>query len=328
VASPIDGLPQRAPMHRPVLREIAMPSPPSNRPRSRARAACRSGRIGIARLLRVAPVGLALAGLAAVAHADVFMPIEDWAGEDGLSGDAIYDRVLANRFDRSTQLLSMSSKDRGGHRQYVELEVKYMKGAPDDDYTSRSIAKYTRPLDLLHMGYLVINKRSGPDDQFVYRPSQRNVRRINARTEAISGTDFTLEDVIPQEAEDAAHYRMPDTEYADRPAFVVTVVPHESTRSMYSKFVVTIEKERAVPLLTDYWDDRGVHVKQLRADPRSIEAFETTWNGEEKRVWLVRRSKMMHLKRESQTVLNVLHFEPSPELTERDFSQRELTAGH
>jgi len=262
------------------------------------------------------------------AAADEYIPIEEWRGEDGLTGAQIYDRVLENRFDASRQLISMSSKDASNHRQYVELNVKYMRGEPEGKVISMSLAKYPRPLDVRGMGYLVINKRSGPDDQFVYRPSTRSVRRINARTEAISGTDFTLEDVIPQEAEDADHYRMPDTEYKDTPAWVVTVVPHEDTRSSYSKFVVTIEKERGVPLQTDYWDDRGVQIKQLRADPRSIETFDGSHIGVPKRIHIVRRSKMVHLKRESQTVLNVLHFEPDPELSSKDFSQRELTAGH
>jgi hypothetical protein len=271
--------------------------------------------------------GALFAALPGMAQADDFIPIADWQGEDGLSGSEIYDRVLDNRFDASTQLMSLSSKDRGGHKQYVEIETKYLRGDEGGDVTSRSIAKYTRPIDLLHMGYLVINTQDGPDDQFVYRPSTRNVRRINARTEAISGTDFTLEDIVPQEAEDADHVRMPDTEYQDRPAWVVTVIPHADTRSQYSKFVVTIEKERAVPLKTDYWDDRGVHIKELRADPRSVEMYMGEDRGAPKRIWIVRRSKMMHLKRESQTVLNVLDFVPSPELSERDFSQRELTAG-
>jgi hypothetical protein len=287
---------------------------------------------GIASLCAAALCGIASLCVVALApgpvHADEFIPIEEWRGEDGLTGDDIYDRVVANRFDSSRSLLSMSSRDRADHRQYVELDVKYLRGEPGDEVLSMSLAKYPRPVEVRHMGYLVINKRDGPDDQFVYRPSTRNVRRINARTEAISGTDFTLEDIVPREAEDADSYRMADTEYKGRPAYVVTVVPHEDVRSSYSKFVVTVEKERAVPLLTDYWDDRGVHVKQLRADPRSIEAFSEERDGAPKRIWIVRRSKMMHLKRESQTVLNVLDFTPNPDLSERDFSQRELTAGH
>ncbi len=304
--------------------ELSCTAPAARRGRARRRATrtlCLALSIVTSALLTVSP------GVAPAADDERFVPIADWQGEDGLSGSEIYDRVLDNRFDASTQLMSLSSKDRGGHKQYVEIETKYLRGEEDGDVTSRSIAKYTRPVDLLHMGYLVINKRSGPDDQFVYRPSTRNVRRINARTEAISGTDFTLEDIVPQEAEDADHIRMPDTEYRDRPAWVVTVIPHADTRSQYSKFVVTIEKERAVPLKTDYWDDRGVHIKELRADPRSIEMYMSVDRGEPKQIWIVRRSKMMHLKRESQTVLNVLDFVPSPELTERDFSQRELTAG-
>ncbi len=297
------------------LRKISSPS-------------ARPARAGvIAALLTVTLVlPLARSGPAS-ANDETFLPIADWQGDDGLTGSQIYDRVIDNRFDASTQLMSLSSKDRGGYKQYVEMESRYLRGDADDDVIARTIAKYTRPLDTLHMGYLVINKRRGPDDQFVYLPSSRSVRRINARTESISGTDFTLEDIVPEEAEDAAHYRMPDTEYKGVPAWVVTVVPHEDTRSAYSKFVVTIEKERGVPLQTEYWDDRGVRIKELRADPRSIEMYSSEDRGVEKRVWIVRRSKMMHLKRESQTVLNILDFVPSPELTVRDFSQRELTAG-
>jgi hypothetical protein len=281
---------------------------------------------------RTATLIIALAsGLLVGAHpsaADDPIPDEQWIGEDGLDGDAIYARVLENRFDQSTQLISLSSKDRSDHRQYVEMDQKYMRDVEDESVVSRSIAKYVRPVDVRHMGYLIVNKRAGPDDQFVYQPSSRRVRRINARTEAISGTDFTMEDVIPQEAADGEHFRLPDTTYKGTPAWVVAVVPHEDTNSNYSKFVITVEKERAIPLQTDYWDDRGVRIKQLRADPDSIEFFDARDARGAKKIWIVRRSKMMHLKRESQTVLNVLDFDADPGLSERDFTERILTASH
>ena len=185
--------------------------------------------------------------MAPAAPAEDSVSADEWESEDGLDGDAIYDRVLANRFRQSTQLLSLSSKDRGERRQYVEMETKYLRDDDSEIVVARSLAKYIRPMDVRNMGYLVVNKRSGPDDQFVYQPSSKRVRRINARTEAISGTDFTMEDVIPQEAEDGEHFRLPDTDHAGVPAFVVAVVPHDQTDSSYSKFVITIEKERANP---------------------------------------------------------------------------------
>lgn len=278
------------------------------------------------------PAGAMLALLASLliaaggAPAESPPPSAQWIGEDGLDGDAIYDRVLENRFRASTQLISLSSKDRAGRRQHVEIDLKYLREDESPQVVSRTIAKYLRPADVRHMGYLIVNKRSGPDDQFVYQPSSRLVRRINARSEAISGTDFTMEDVIPHEAEDGDHFRLEDTVHAGKPAWVVAVVPHDDTDSSYSKFVITVEKERAVPLQTDYWDDRGVQIKQLRADPKSIEFFDVKGEDRPRKIWIVRRSKMMHLKRESQTVLNVLDFVPDPELSERDFTQRNLTA--
>jgi len=261
--------------------------------------------------------------------ADEVVPHDQWVGEDGLDGDAIYGLMLDNRFRQSVQQLSLSSKDRGNRRQFVEMETKYLRDDDEDDVVvSRSIAKYLRPLDVRNMAYLIVNKRSGPDDQFVYQPSSKRVRRINARTEAIAGTDFTLEDVIPQEADDGDHFRLPDTDHAGTPAWDVAVVPHAETKSSYSKFVITIEKKRAIPLQTDYWDDRGVKIKQLRVDPRAIELFDIEEGGQTRKIWIVRRSKMVHLKRESQTVLNVLHFDPNPDLSIRDFSERKLISAN
>jgi len=280
------------------------------------------------RLLALLTLLASLPSGAGVALADPSPPLAEWIGEDGLDGDAIYDRVLENRFRASTQLLSLSSRDRADHRQFVEIDLKYLRDDTDPQIVSRTIAKYLRPADVRHMGYLIVNKQSGPDDQFVYQPSKRLVRRIHARSEAISGTDFTMEDVIPHEAQDGDHYRLEDAVHAGEPAWVVAVVPHADTRSSYSKFVITVEKERAVPLQTDYWDDRGVQIKQLRADPKSVELFDVKADDGPKKIWIVRRSKMTHLKRESQTVLNVLDFVPDPELSERDFTQRNLTASH
>ena len=51
------------------------------------------------------------------AGADDFIPVDEWRGEDGLTGDDIYEQVLANRFDASRSLLSLSSMDRGERRQ-------------------------------------------------------------------------------------------------------------------------------------------------------------------------------------------------------------------
>ncbi len=258
-----------------------------------------------------------------------FFPTADVPGSEALSGDELYQRVLDNRFDAYTQELHLVSGDSAGHFSQVEIAMRYKNFREKSKRVlSKTMAKYEAPPDVRHLGYLVINKASGPDDQFVYRPSSRKVRRVNVRGEAVAGTDFSFEDVVPPEFEDGSHFRMPDDRVGDVPVYVVTVVPHAETESEYSKLLISVEKEHFVPIRTVYWDNKRVLIKQLDADTDSLEGFEGVdrTNGDPKTIWIARRARMTQKKSGHYSTLDIRHFEANPKLRERDFSQRELTA--
>lgn len=250
------------------------------------------------------------------------------AFDPGLTGHEIYEKVLDNRFDAYVEELSMHSGDRGGNVQNTELEVKYRSFRDESDrILSKVIIKYEAPQDVRHLGYLVINKSDGSEDQFVYRPSSRRVQRVNLRGEAIFGTDFAFEDIIPQEIEDARYERLPDAELDGRPAYAVRVIPTQAADSQYSKLEVLVTPRTFVPLRVQYWDQDGLEVKQLDADPDSIQLYEHEEHGELERVWLATRQKIVHLRLDSWTELRVLRYDPSVKLGSRHFSERELTKG-
>lgn len=271
-------------------------------------------------------------GAAQTAHADEveadFVPVDEFVGPDGLTGDAVYERVLENRFDAFEQIASLrSGAASGGGFQTVRVRLRYRNFRHDDSpILSKTIAKYLEPTDVRHLGYLVINKRSGQDDQFVYRPSARKVRRVNVRGESIAGTDFSFEDIVPPEFEDGTHHRLPDEVLEGRPVYVVAVIPKPETESEYSKLVLAIEPEHFVPIRTLYWDNKRVLVKRLDVDPASITRYEARYDDQPKVVHLATRSRMTHLKLETFTDLTIDEFDARPELRDRHFSERELTA--
>ena len=285
----------------------------------------------------LAALGLALAvthalaaGATSPADEEIpFLPSQDVPSADGLSGDDLYQSVLDNRFRAYDQDLHVVSGDGVGHFSRVELRLRYMNYREKSDrIVSKTIAKYFAPPDVRHLGYLVINKQKGPDDQFVYRPSSRKVRRVNVRGEALAGTDFSFEDVVPPEFEDGSHYRMADGVVDGIETYVVTVIPHAQTESQYSKVLISVEKEHFVPIRTLYWDNKRVLIKQLDAEIGSLEGFEGIDHEEEepKTVWIARRARMTQLKTGHFSGLDIQRFEANPKLRERDFSQRELTA--
>jgi hypothetical protein len=248
---------------------------------------------------------------------------------DGLSGRDIYEKVLDNRFDSYLEEFTMHSGDRGGNVQDTKMEVKYRSFREDSKrILSKSIMKYLAPQDVRHLGYLVINKSDGSEDQFVYRPSSRRVQRINLRGEAIFGTDFAFEDIIPQELEDATYKRLPDGDVNGAEVYVVEVTPKKESDSEYSKFDVFVTPDTFVALRVLYWDQDDLKIKELNSDPASITMYEHEEKGEPKQVWLAKSQKIVHLKLDSWTELEVSNYDPTIKLKSRHFSERELTASH
>ncbi len=289
-------------------------------------------------------LGLALLGLAAsiavaktapaaidddAEPADKTAAAETSVPDAELTGREIYEKVLDNRFDSYIEDLTMQSGDRGGNIQATEMQIKYLNFRDDSTrILSKVIMKYLAPQDVRHLGYLVINKSDGTEDQFVYRPSARRVQRINLRGEAIFGTDFAFEDIIPQELENATYDRKPDSTAADLPVYVVEVTPIEEQDSDYSKFEVYVTLDHFVALKVVYWDRDDVKIKELNSDPGSITLYEHEEKGQPKRVWIAKQQKIVHLKLDTWTVLDIDKLDPTVKLKSRHFSERELTKGH
>ena len=244
--------------------------------------------------------------------------------DPSLSADTIYDRVLDNRFDSSAQELRLASGDRAGRELPVRIVMlwrRYLEGTKESKLgiLSRTLVRYHKPSDVRDTGYLVINKKGAPNDQFIYLPSMRRTRRLNLRTESVVGTDLSVEDIIPRELDDAAYRRVPDTVLEDTPCYVIEATPTAESGSGYSKFWIYVEGTHFVPLKTRYWDDAGVEVKVLTADPTSIREI----GG----IWLPVSLTMRHLLHETYTRLKVDWLAPNPDLPKKFFTQRQLEQG-
>lgn len=238
-----------------------------------------------------------------------------------LSGRQIYARVLRNRFETFTQESKLTSGDRAGRVQRTELLMHFKDFRDAEDLPSRGVlsktlVKYTHPFDLRHAGYLVIQNHARANDQFVYFPTRRQTVRVSLRGEAVFGTDFSFEDVIPRELEDATYRRLDDGVSDAVPVYVVEAVPTEQFDSEYSKFVFYVDAETFVPLQTRYWDEALVEIKQLLVAREDIDQVQD--------IHVPMKLTMRHLKLESFTTLQVTNLVPNPPLPESTFEIRRL----
>jgi hypothetical protein len=254
---------------------------------------------------------------AAPAHRE---PLEDALPPDAdRSGRDIYQCVLDNRFDSYVQRSKLLSGDRGGGVQESRLRMVWSSfrdpdGEPSDGVLSKTLVKYIDPFDLRFSGYLIINNQARLNDQFVYLAASRRIRRVNLRREAVFGTDFTFEDLVPREIEDGDYRRLSDKVLEGAVAYVVEVIPKEHADSDYSRLLIHVDKESCVPLLTHYWDDRGRLVKELTAaDIKKIEGVH--WPG---------TLTMRNLQIDTFTTLTIEDLEANPELARKTFDLRRL----
>jgi hypothetical protein len=245
---------------------------------------------------------------------------------DGLSGRDVYERVVANRFRSFAQKSTLLSADRTGRQQESRFHMKWpdfrpLDGTqlPDASILSKTLVRYSHPFDLRHAGYLIQTNRDRVSDQFVYYPSKRRVVRVSLRNEAVYGTDFSFEDVVPREAGDFEYQRQADAEIDGVPVYVVELFPVEFTRSEYSRIRVFVDQKRAVVVRARYWDNAGVEIKELRASPNQIREFAG--------IFVPMQATMRNLLLDSSTTLVVNAIEVNPEFNNDTWNLRRLE-GH
>jgi hypothetical protein len=235
---------------------------------------------------------------------------------DGLTGRDIYARVVANRFRSFSQTARLRSVDRAGRSQETRFVMHWMDfrsedSGPTPGVVSRTLVKYTHPFDLRHAGYLIQVNDGRPNDQFVYSPSRRKVVRVNLRSEAVYGTDFSFEDVIPRELGDFSYRRAPDRQEAGDALWVVDLTPRPHVDSDYSKIRVYVDRERHLVVRARYWDQAGLAIKEFEAAAPSIREFDG--------VWVPLESTMRNLVLDTHTTLLVTELLPDPGIDRTTF---------
>ena len=97
---------------------------------------------------------------------------------------------------------------------------------------------------------------------------------------------------------------------------MVEVIPKKEENSEYSKYVIHVDKSSCVPLLTRYWDEKGVEVKQLTVIAEKIQTVDGVH-------WPMELT-MRNLQLESFTTLLVEKLDANPKLDRRSFDLRRL----
>ncbi len=235
------------------------------------------------------------------------------ARAEKLDGREIAQRV----FDRDTgrdsyATVKMLLVDKRGNKKPRSLVM----ATKEYEDLNKSYTRFTTPADIEGTAFLTWENRGRDDDQFLYLPSLKRVRRIVAsqKKSRFVNTDYTYEDMQTREVDEDRHRLLREEKYMDYDCWVVESVPVAPDGSQYGKRVGWIAKEAEMPIRTDYYDKKGRKVKIYRA------AVLKRIDG----IWTASEYEMSDLERKHRTLVKLTGIEYNSGLEDRIFTKTYL----
>lgn len=145
-----------------------------------------------------------------------------------------------------------------GQQVIREMVGKVQEGKSDGD---RSLMEFMNPKDVKGTKMLTWSYKNKEDDQWLYLPAFRRVKRINSSGKSASfmGSEFAFEDLGSQEIEKFNYKWIEDKKYEKRDVWVLERISKEP--SGYSKQIIYMDKQIYNPMKIEYYNQRGELLK-------------------------------------------------------------------
>ena len=146
-----------------------------------------------------------------------------------------------------------------GDRVERKMDVETLEGTRDGD---KSVVAFSWPADVNGTKLLTWSHKKGHDDQWLFLPAIKRIKRISSRNKSGSfmGSEFSYEDMASQEVEKYTYKFLEDTTLGGREAWKTERVPVDK-RSGYSRQIVWTDKEYMNPLRIEYFDRKNELLK-------------------------------------------------------------------
>ncbi len=200
---------------------------------------------------RIFMTGMVVLALSSLAFAET-------PEEKGLA-IAIEDDKRDNGFVDYESNLKMILKNRHGEESIRYIRSKNLEVKGDGD---KSLVVFDKPRDIKGTALLNFSHKSGIDDQWLYLPALKRVKRISSANKSGSfmGSEFAYEDVTSNEIEKYTYKWLRDETYEGMECFVFERYPAYKN-SGYTRQVAWLDKKEYRLLKIDFYDRKNTLLK-------------------------------------------------------------------
>lgn len=165
-------------------------------------------------------------------------------------------------FGDFTADMLMVLRNRHGQKSERNIRIRTLEVAGDGDKT---LSIFDTPRDVKGTAFLTFTHKVGDDDQWLYLPALKRVKRISARNKSGSfmGSEFAYEDIASQEVEKYTYKWIRDDVLNGRECVVLERYPVDKKHSGYTREVAWIDKGEYRTWKVEYYDRKNALLKTL-----------------------------------------------------------------
>lgn len=207
----------------------------------------------------------------------------------------------------------MILKNRQGKESVREVRVRSLEVEGDGD---KGLSIFDKPRDVKGTAFLSFSHSTKPDDQWLYLPALKRVKRISSRNKSgpFMGSEFAYEDISSQEVDKYTYKYLRDEAIDGTNTFVVERYPTYDN-SGYTRQIVWVDAERYIPLKTEFYDRKDSLLKTL------------TFSGYQQyldQYWRADEMHMVNHQKGKETTLTWSNYRFNTGLKDKDFNKNAL----
>jgi outer membrane lipoprotein-sorting protein len=217
-------------------------------------------------------------------------------------------------YGNSTADMLMILKNRHGQESRRKIRFRSLEVKGDGD---KSLIIFDSPKDIKGTAFLNYTHKVNDDDQWLYLPALKRVKRLSSRNKSGSfmGSEFSYEDIASQEIERYTYKLLRNEEYEGMDCFVTERYPVDIKNSGYRRQVAWIDKEEYRTLKIEFYDRKNAHLKTLIMSGHQLY---------EEKFWRASELHMVNLQTGKSTLLQFSNYKFKVGLNDDDFNKNSL----
>lgn len=216
-------------------------------------------------------------------------------------------------FGDSTADMTMELRNKQGDSSTRYIRIKTLEVIGDGD---KSMSIFDEPADVKGTAFLTFSHAIKPDEQWLYLPALKRVKRINSKNKSgpFMGSEFAYEDIASQEIEKYTYKYLRDETLNGIDCFVIERYPAYE-HSGYTRQVVWINKAEYRPEKVVFYDRKNSLLKTLTYDgyQQYLDKF-----------WRADQMNMENHQTGKSTTLTWSNYQFRTGLEDRDFNKNSL----